>query len=130
MAMRPDHMILTANDAAASVAFYTRVLGFTDDGPRPPFTQVRASPDFVILLAEWPTKGGEHLAFAVEPGELEQILARVRDAGIPYGDAFDNVGSQRGPGTADGAHGVTQSLYVNDPSGHLIEIVCYPEARA
>jgi catechol 2,3-dioxygenase-like lactoylglutathione lyase family enzyme len=128
--MRPDHMILAVNDAAASVAFYTRVLGFTDEGPRPPFTQLRVSPDYVILLGEWPTKGGEHLAFAVDPGELERVLARVRDAGIPYGDAFDSVGSQRAPGTADGAHGVTQSFYVNDPSGHLIEIVSNPPSRA
>ena len=126
MAMRLDHMILAANDVAASVAFYTRVLGFTDEGVRGPFTTLRAGPDLVIQLAEWPTTGGMHLAFATEPAELERVMTRVRESGVPYGDAFDAVGNMRGPGVADGAHGVTQSLYLTDPSGHLIEVVCYP----
>ena len=40
---------------------------------------------------------------AAVDANVERVLARVRDAGIPYGDAFDSVGSQRAPGTADGA---------------------------
>lgn len=126
MAMRLDHLILAANDLAASVTFYTDVLGFANEGARGPFTTLRAGPDFVIQLAEWPTKGGEHLAFVTERAELDRLLARVREAGLPYGDTFDGVGNMRGPGVADGAHGVSESLYLNDPSGHLIEIMCYP----
>jgi len=126
MAMRLDHLILAANDRAASVAFYTDVLGFADEGARGPFTTLRAGPDFVIQLAEWPTKGGEHLAFATEPAELDRVLERARAAGVAYGDTFDSVGSQRGPGVADGAHGASRSLYLHDPSGHLIEVMSYP----
>jgi len=126
MAMRLDHLILAANDLAASVTFYTGVLGFANEGVRGPFTTLRAGPDFVIQLAEWPTKGGEHLAFVTERAELDAVLMRARAAGVPYGDTFDSVGSQRGPGVADGAHGESQSLYLHDPSGHLIEVMCYP----
>lgn len=126
MAMRLDHLILAANDVAASVAFYTSVLGFTDEGVRGPFTTLRAGPDFVLQLAEWPTQGGEHLAFATEPAEVDRVLARAREAGVAYGDSFDSVGCQRGPGLADGAHGASRSLYLKDPNGHLIEVLSYP----
>ncbi len=125
MAIRLDHLILVVNDLEQSLDFYTRVLGFTADAPRPPFSVVRVSPDLILQLAPWGTKGGDHLAFAMTRDEVDGVLRRVRDAGIPYGDAFDAVGNMRGPGTADGAHGTTRSLYVFDPSKHLIEVMYY-----
>lgn len=125
MPARLDHLILLVNDETASVDFYTRILGFTHEGQRGPFTTVRVAPDLVLQLAPWRTSGGTHLAFAVTRAELDAVLARVRAAGIPYGDAFDSVGNMRGPGEAEGARGVTQSLYLLDPSRHLIEIACY-----
>jgi catechol 2,3-dioxygenase-like lactoylglutathione lyase family enzyme len=126
MPARLDHLIVMVNDPQRSLDFYARILGFAADAPRPPFSVVRVSPDFVIQLAPWGTKGGEHLAFAMSREELDAVFARVRDAGIPYGDAFDAVGNMRGPGEADGAHGVTRSLYFFDPNEHLIEVLCYP----
>lgn len=125
MAARLDHLMLLVNDAEESAAFYTRILGFADEGPRGPFTTIRVAPDFVLQLAPWKTAGGEHLAFSMTPGEFEATFARVRAAGVPYGDAFDAVGNMRGPGTADGARGATRSVYFHDPSKHLIEIACY-----
>jgi catechol 2,3-dioxygenase-like lactoylglutathione lyase family enzyme len=125
MAIRLDHLILMVNDLDESIDFYTRILGFTAEAPRPPFATVRVSPDFVLQLAPWGTKGGDHLAFAMTREEADGVYRRVREAGIPYGDAFDGVGNMRGPGTADGAHGATRSLYVDDPSKHLIEVIHY-----
>jgi len=122
---RLDHLILMVNDQTASIDFYTRILGFADEGLRGPFVTLRVDPDFVIQLAPWGTPGGEHLAFAVTPEELDAIFARVRAAELPYGDAFDGVGNMRGPGASDGAHGVSRSLYFFDPSKHLIEILAY-----
>ncbi len=120
-----DHLILMVNDVQRSRDFYSGILGFTADGERPPFTVVRVTPDFVIQLAPWGTKGGEHLAFAMTADELDGVFRRVREAGIPYGDAFDAVGNMRGPGTADGARGTTHSLYFFDPNQHLIEVLHY-----
>ena len=120
-----DHLILMVNDPKASADFYVRILGFTADGERPPFTVVRVAPDFLIQLAPWGTKGGEHLAFAMSRDEVETVLGRVRAAGIAYGDAFDAVGNMRGPGDADGAGGATRSLYFFDPNQHLIEVLYY-----
>jgi catechol 2,3-dioxygenase-like lactoylglutathione lyase family enzyme len=120
-----DHLILAVNDTKASVEFYTRVLGFTYDGERPPFATVRVTPELVLQLAPWGTSGGEHLAFALPRAEFDEVFRRVRDAGIPYGDGFESVGNMRGPGRSDGARGATESVYFFDPSRHLIEIVRY-----
>ena len=120
-----DHLILAVNDVKASVDFYTRILGFTYEGERPPFSTVRVTPGFILQLAPWGTKGGEHLAFAFDRETFDQVFARLRAAGIAYGDAFEAVGNMRGPGTAAGARGASQSVYCFDPSRHLIEITYY-----
>jgi catechol 2,3-dioxygenase-like lactoylglutathione lyase family enzyme len=125
MGAQLDHLILAVNDRQRSLEFYTGILGFRYEGERPPFAVVRVTPDFVLQLAPWGTNGGEHLAFAMTRPELDQVFARVRDAGIAYGDAFDAVGNLRGPGQAEGAHGPSTSLYFFDPNEHLIEVMCY-----
>jgi catechol 2,3-dioxygenase-like lactoylglutathione lyase family enzyme len=125
--MQLDHIILGVNDLAKSVEFYTRVLGFTNDGVREgtPFTAIRVTPDFSVQLAPYGTKGGEHLAFSMPRAEFERIFARIRQSGIEYGDDFNTVGNMRGPGESGGARGACKSVYVFDPNRHLIEILCY-----
>ena len=123
--MRLDHLILPVNDLDASLDFYTRIVGLAREPDRPPFSVLRVTPDFVILLGSWGTKGGEHLAFAMTASELDGAFRRIKEVGIEYGDAFDAVGNMRGPGVADGARGATRSLYIFDPSRHLIELASY-----
>jgi len=60
-----DHIILKVNDLNTSVAFYTKVPGFTLEGTDGPFTIVRAGPKFQLQFAPWGTPGLEHYAFAV-----------------------------------------------------------------
>jgi catechol 2,3-dioxygenase-like lactoylglutathione lyase family enzyme len=123
-----DHMILHVNDAAESARFYVEVLGLVDEGAHAPFTQIRVSPDFVLLLGAWGTQGGEHLAFAMPRAEFDAVVRRVRERGIPYGDTFDAVGNMKGPAVearAGGARGLATSLYFLDPNEHMIEIRRY-----
>ncbi len=120
-----DHLILKVNDRDESVRFYTEVLGLACEGEREPFTVLRVTPDFTIQLAPWGTGGGEHLAFAMPRGEFEAVFQRVREAGIEYGDSFHSVGNMKGPGEESGARGPGASLYLMDPSRHLIEIRHY-----
>jgi catechol 2,3-dioxygenase-like lactoylglutathione lyase family enzyme len=104
------------------------VLGFANEGPSEPFTVIRVSPDFVILLGPWPTEGGEHLAFSMPRAEFERVVARVRERGLPFGDEFHAIGNMRGPSREarkGGARGVATSLYFYDPNKHLIEIRHY-----
>jgi catechol 2,3-dioxygenase-like lactoylglutathione lyase family enzyme len=116
---------LKVSDARASVAFYERVLGFAHEGEDGPFSVVRVSEGFTLQLAPWGTEGGEHLAFAMTRSEFDVVLARIRDAAIPYGDSFHAVGNQSGPGVENGARGPGATIYFFDPDKHLIEIRHY-----
>jgi len=120
-----DHIILKVNDLAASVAFYTQVLGFTLQGQDGPFTVLRAGPECQLQLAPWGTPGFEHYAFAVSSEEFGQIFARIKAAGMAHGPTFDSVGTNTGPGEESGAHGPAPTLYFNDPNQHLLEIRAY-----
>jgi catechol 2,3-dioxygenase-like lactoylglutathione lyase family enzyme len=120
-----DHVIVPVNDRDASVAFYTKVLGFGDDGERPPFSVVRVADGCTLQLAPWGTEGGMHLAFAMTREEFDAAFQRVRSAGVEYGDSFHTVGNGKGPGDEDGARGPGKAVYVFDPSRHLIELRHY-----
>jgi catechol 2,3-dioxygenase-like lactoylglutathione lyase family enzyme len=123
-----DHLILNINDRQKSIEFYTRILGLKHDGEREPFSMIRVTPDFVIQLAPWGSKGDEHLAFAMPKAEFDAVFQRVIDAGIAYGDSFHAVGNMRGPGNEPGSRGPGKALYFFDPSHHLIEIRHYEAA--
>ena len=123
--MELDHLILTVNDLDASIHFFTDVLGLGYEGTSDPFTVIRVSDGLTLQLAPWGTTGGQHLAFAMPRDEFDATFARIRAAGIPYGDSFHDVGNMRGPGREEGARGPAASLYVFDPNQHLIEIRHY-----
>jgi catechol 2,3-dioxygenase-like lactoylglutathione lyase family enzyme len=120
-----DHLILAVNDVDASVAFYARILGLADAGERPPFRVLRVTDDFVIQLAPWGTPGGEHLAFALPRAEFDACFARLREAGVPFGDSPHDAANGHAPGDEAGARGACKSIYFFDPSRHLIEIATY-----
>jgi catechol 2,3-dioxygenase-like lactoylglutathione lyase family enzyme len=120
-----DHFILNVNDLDASIAFYTGILGFSDEGMDGPFAVIRAGTDFQIQLAPGGTSGYEHYAFAVSKIEFEEIFDRIKAAGVAYGPTFDTVGSNAGPGKESGARGRAPTLYFNDPNRHLLEIRTY-----
>src|SRR5208282_173790 len=103
MQLQLDHMILAVNDRAKSVDFYIRVLGMTYEGERDPFSTIRVTPEMVLQLAPFGTKGGEHLAFSVTRSEFDRVFGRIRDSGVEYGDSFESVGNMRGPGASAGA---------------------------
>lgn len=111
------------------VSFYTDILGLTYEGEREPFSVLRVTPSFTLQLAPWGTSGGEHLAFAMSRKEFDNTFGRIRDAGIAFGDSFEDVGNMRGPGVEEGAQGPGEAVYLFDPNKHLIEIRHYDIAR-
>jgi len=125
--MQLDHLILAVNDRDASVAFFTDVLAFTNEGEDGPFTVIRVAPDLTLQVAPWGTSGGEHLAFSMTRAEFDATFSRIRVAGIPYGDSFHDVGNMQGPGREVGARGAGPTLYFFDPNQHLIEIRHYED---
>jgi catechol 2,3-dioxygenase-like lactoylglutathione lyase family enzyme len=122
-----DHLILPVNDAKETIGFYTDVLGLSYDGESPPFSVVRVNDEFTLQLAPWGTEGGVHLAFAMAATDFDSAFARVRDAGVEYGDSFHAVGNMQGPGEEAGARGPGLAVYLFDPNRHLIELRHYGE---
>ena len=120
-----DHLILNVNEIPASVEFYVKILGFKLEGEDGPFTVIRVSDDFTLQVAPWGTKGNEHYAFALSRPEFDATFARIKQAQIPFGDSYHSVGNNTGPGNETGARGAAPTLYLNDPSNHLIEIRTY-----
>ncbi len=120
-----DHLILNVNEVSSSVDFYINVLGFELEGEDGPFTVIRVNQDFTLQLAPGGTRGNEHLAFALSREAFDDTFARVKEKGIPYGDSYDSVGNNSGPGVESGARGPAPTLYMNDPNNHLIEIRTY-----
>lgn len=120
-----DHLIVPVRDRMKSLAFYTQIVGLEHHSYDGHFAVVRVTPDFVILLHERGDAGGMHLAFAMTKPEFDATFARLKAAGIAYGDAFDSVGNMRGPGRDGGARGDGIALYFNDPDRNLLEIRYY-----
>ena len=127
MTLDLDHLILVVNDRDETLDFYTSVLGLDHEGEAPPFSVLRVTDRLTLQIAPWGTGGGEHLAFAMSRAEFDDVFARVRAAGIPYGDSFHAVGNMQGPGDEPGARGPGKALYFFDPSKHLIEIRHYED---
>jgi catechol 2,3-dioxygenase-like lactoylglutathione lyase family enzyme len=120
-----DHLILNVNDVSSSVDFYVNVLGFELEGEDGPFTVIRVNEETTLQLAPWGTAGNEHLAFALSREAFDDAFARVKEKGIPFGDSYNSVGNNSGPGVESGARGPAPTLYMNDPNNHLIEIRAY-----
>lgn len=125
MPIQLDHTILQVNDLDESVAFWARFLDLTFEGMDGPFAVLRVTPDLTIQLAPWGTEGGRHLAFALEPAEFDAAFERIKQAGIPYGDSFHDIGNMKGPGEESGARGAGRAVYFYDPNQHLLEIRTY-----
>ena len=118
-----DHIVLTVADIERSVAFYARVLGMQavsfGNGRRAlqfgqqkinlqtlgmePRNHAAVGAGDVCLITDWPT---------------ERVLAHLTAEGVPV---------LEGPVMKSGAQGPIESVYFNDPDGHLIEVSRYPD---
>src|SRR5262245_4419782 len=97
-----DHLILKVNDLAASVDVCVNIRGFHVEGPREPFTMIRVNEDFVLQLAPWGMNGYEHLTFALPRKDVNEVFMRLKERGREFGDSFDSVGNNSGPGVEVG----------------------------
>ena len=128
------HVNLEASDVQRTAAFYTQILGMTLKEWQFPTSRgyLPGDPDKLALLGDGreghtglhliapdedfaakndmihnPSKGG-HVAFHVD--DLDAVIARLTKAGIP----FSVTGEFAIPGL--------RHVYVEDPSGNLVEV--------
>jgi catechol 2,3-dioxygenase-like lactoylglutathione lyase family enzyme len=125
-----DHLILSVSEPARSAEFYRTILGLEAEPNDGPFTPLRVTSALTILLSPGGSDGGEHLAFALTKAEFDSVMARIVEAGIPYGDRFDGVGNMQGPGDEFGARGMGAAVYFFDPDRHVIEIRHYESIKS
>jgi len=133
---RIDHLVLTCRDVAATIRFYTEVLGMklvtfgngrkalsfgpqkinlhktgqTADGGR----------GGVAAIAARPTAGSADLCLIVAENAAA-VVAHLATCGIPV---------EEGPVVRTGALGPIESIYVRDPDGNLIELARYVDEAA
>lgn len=125
MPIELDHTILEVADFGESVAFYRDVVGLEYAGRSGPFEVMLVTPDLAIDLRESAAPAPRHLAFRLDREAFEAAFSRIRDGGFAFGDAPSMPDNMRGPAPSTGVHGVTDSVYFRDPSGHLLEILTY-----
>lgn len=128
---RIDHLVLTCRDVAATVRFYTEVLGMKEVT----FGNGRVALAFgrqklnlhatgqaadaavadVVAVAAHPMAGAIDLCLVV--GEApDAVVAHLAACGVPV---------EEGPVVRTGALGPIRSVYVRDPDGNLIELAQY-----
>jgi len=131
MAIRLDHTIVPAEDKLASAEFFAEIFGLKVK--RGYFAQVQVNESLTLDFADeaepWGGPGfdpaigrSNHYAFHVGEAEFEEIFARLKAKGIPYGSEPDEH-TNGGIYTRRGGRG----LYFEDPYGHLLEIMTVPE---
>jgi len=132
-ASRLDHLVLTCRDVAATIRFYTEVLGMREVT----FGAARKAVAFgqqkinlhasgqvgqgaggsVTAVAARPTPGSADFCLIVaEP--LDTVIAHLAACGVPL---------EEGPVVKTGALGPIESVYVRDPDGNLVELSRYAD---
>lgn len=124
---RIDHLVLTCRDMAATIRFYTEVLGMSEvtfgAGRRALVfgrqkinlhASTHAIADVAALPAA-PTPGSADLCLVVDQPLLD-VVAHLERHRVPV---------HEGPVARTGALGPITSVYLRDPDGNLIELSNY-----
>lgn len=125
MALRLDHTILDVKNLAESVTFYRDVVGLKHRGRSGSFEVMLITDDLALDLNAHVQPTSRHLAFGMDRAAFGEAFERIRAGGYTYGDGPSRPTNMQGPGRSTGIHGVTDSVYFHDPSGHLLEILTY-----
>jgi len=121
---RIDHLNITVADIDRSIEFYERVLGMRSERMGEAraallFGQQKIHLDLAGAAMAGGAMSGDkrmpaHICFITET-PIGEIAAQVEGCGVPI----------RMQGPRAGATGTIQSVYIDDPDGHSIEISTY-----
>jgi catechol 2,3-dioxygenase-like lactoylglutathione lyase family enzyme len=121
---RLDHLVLTVASVDASVAFYTRILGFAKvsfDAGRTGLSfgsqkiNLHPAGSAIEPRALRPTPGSADLCF-ISAAPIERVIAHLNICGVAIVE---------GPARRTGALGPMTSVYFRDPDGNLVEVASY-----
>jgi catechol 2,3-dioxygenase-like lactoylglutathione lyase family enzyme len=121
MAVRLNHTIVYAHDAAVSARFLAEILGRPEPIPFSHFIVVQLDNDVSLDFLAVANVRPQHYAFLVDEPDFDAIFGRIGERGLPYwADPFHRHAGQIN--TNDGGRGV----YWEDPNGHNLEIITRP----
>ncbi len=93
------------------------------------FDVILMTPDLALDLLEHAEPAPRHLAVGMDRATFEAIFERIRTSGALYGDGPATPTSLRGPGRSLGVHEATDSVYLHDPNGPILEMGFSRRAR-
>ena len=88
MTITLNHTIIPAADHREAARFFASIMGLEQlppAGRTGHFAPVRVNEQLTLDFMTVAEPEGHHLAFDVDPATFDQILARLRAAGVPYG---------------------------------------------
>jgi len=87
MAIQLDHLLVPAKDRVSAAELLARLLGvsWSAQGAFGPFSPVFVNNGLTLDFDQWDAPiPKQHFCFRVEQGEFDEILERIKAAGIPY----------------------------------------------
>ena len=129
-----DHMIIPSRDKQSSAKFYEEIFGFEDLGEfrDEGLRGIRINSTTILFLMDsdsspW-SQGLRHYAFSTNRKTFNQIFAKLKASGLPYGDNWTTPDNMKGPSRkrrAPGAKGKGETVYFKDPNDNLLQIITY-----
>jgi glyoxylase I family protein len=122
-----DHLVLRCRDQERMLAFYTGVLGLTEERriTQIGLIQLRAGASMIDLVpaVEARIESGtnmDHFCMGIQTDDLQLAIDYLRLNSVPV------LGE---PVLRYGARGMGNSIYVRDPEGNMIELKQMPHNR-
>ena len=114
-----DHTHVPSRDMDAAARQFAYILGLEYGGPSDWYAGVRVNETFAVMFVNYmePTEV-HHYAFRVDDADFDAILARVKDAGIPFRSDPEGEMDHETNTFNDG-----RGFYWEDPDGHLMEVL-------
>jgi catechol 2,3-dioxygenase-like lactoylglutathione lyase family enzyme len=118
-----DHIGIAAYDALASARALAELLGAAEptvDGADDDMYRVDLEHGAFLLFSTSETVGVEHVAFRVEPRRFAEVVSRLRERRLPFGNDPEDPCN----GKTEDPLGGAGRVYFVDPNGHLFEVTC------
>ncbi len=121
------HVCLPVKDMVVAKRFYIEVLGLTQHNQIPSWIVINDLSAIHLVPAQVPTpqEGSSHPArhFALRVTDLVSVAVRLLDANMQVFQTDLSLNRHEVKSTQDDLSFGTGTLFVEDPSGHLIEFI-------
>ena len=118
-----DHIRITSRNAHESARTLAEILGATEPsiaGADGEMSRVDLERRPSLLFDTSETVGLEHIAFRVDKSRFAEIVTRLRERGLPFGNHPEDPHNGR---TDDSLGGSARVFFLN-ADGHLFEVFC------